>query len=103
MQPVILNEKERAGMRAAGQVNAGLMDYLRTLVKPGVSTEELDQAAYDYTIKNGHKPACLGYKGYPKTICTSINEVVCHGIPDSYRLKSGDIVNVDITTIVDGF
>lgn len=103
MQPVILNEKERAGMRAAGKFNAQLMDFLRPLVRSGVSTAELDEAAHEYTLQHGHKPACLGYKGYPKTICTSVNEVVCHGIPDGYRLRSGDIVNVDITTIVEGY
>ncbi|MFO1019278.1 MAG: M24 family metallopeptidase [Planctomycetales bacterium] len=103
MNTELFGEKERDGMRAAGRFNAQLMDYLRPHVKAGVTTETLDKLAYDYTLQHGHKPACLGYKGYPKTICTSVNEVVCHGIPDDYALQDGDIVNVDITTIVDGY
>lgn len=103
MNTELFGEKERNRMRTAGQVNAQLMDYLRPFVKAGITTGELDRLAHEYTIKNGNKPACLGYKGYPKTICTSVNEVVCHGIPDNYALQDGDLVNVDITTIVDGF
>jgi methionyl aminopeptidase len=80
------------------------MDYMRPFVKAGVSTLELDALAHDYTGKHGHTPACLNYKGYPKSICTSINNVVCHGIPSPKEiLKDGDIVNVDLTTIVNGF
>ncbi len=101
--PLYLSEEERNGLRAAGRFNAQLMDFLRPHVVEGVSTEKLDKLAYDYTIQHGHKPACLGYKGYPKTICTSVNEVVCHGIPNTRPLKDGDIINVDITTIVDGW
>jgi methionyl aminopeptidase len=92
------------GMRRAGAFNGELMDYMRQFVKAGVSTLELDTIASDYTKKHGHTPACLKYKGYPKSICTSINNVVCHGIPSPKEvLKDGDIVNVDLTTIVDGF
>jgi methionyl aminopeptidase len=79
------------------------MDFLRPHVAEGMSTEKLDRLAYVYTMDHGHTPACLNYKGYPKTICTSVNEVVCHGIPNTRPLKSGDIVNVDITTIVNGW
>jgi methionyl aminopeptidase len=102
-QRVLLNERERQSMRNACSFNAQLMDYLRPHVREGISTGELDRLAEDYTRQHGHVPACLGYRGYPKTICTSVNEVVCHGIPGDYTLKSGDIVNVDITTIVDGW
>jgi methionyl aminopeptidase len=92
------------GMRGAGAFNGELMDYLRPFVKAGVSTLELDALAHDFTRKHGHTPACLHYKGYPKSICTSINNVVCHGIPSAKEiLKDGDIVNVDLTTIVNGF
>lgn len=92
------------GMRRAGAFNGELMDYMRQFVKAGMSTLELDTLAYDYTRQHGHTPACLHYKGYPKSICTSINNVVCHGIPSAKEiLKDGDIVNVDLTTIVDGF
>ncbi len=101
--PVYLTEEERNGLRKASRFNAELMDYLRPHVKAGTTTDELDQLAYDYTISHGHTPACIGYHGYPKTICTSVNEVVCHGIPNNKPLKDGDIVNVDITTIVEGW
>ena len=73
----------------------------------GVTTAELDNLVHEYTLDHGHVPACLGYPGefsaYPKSCCTSVNEVICHGIPDAYELKEGDIVNVDLTTIVDGW
>lgn len=91
-------------MRRAGEFNGRLMDYVRTLVKPGVSTAGIDRLAHEYTVDHGHTPACLGYHGFPKSVCTSINEVVCHGIPSPEEfLKEGDIVNVDLTTIVEGF
>ncbi|MCA9029017.1 MAG: M24 family metallopeptidase, partial [Planctomycetaceae bacterium] len=98
-RPPVYNEKQREKLRAAGQFNAELMDVIRPHVKPGVTTESLDRLAAEYTLDHGHTPACLGYKGYPRHICTSINEVVCHGIPSDYTLKDGDIVNVDLTTI----
>lgn len=101
--PLYLTEEERDGLRTAGRFNAQLMDYLRPHVVEGTSTDKLDKLAHEYTLDHGHIPACLGYKGYPKTICTSVNEVVCHGIPNTRPLKSGDIVNVDITTIVNGW
>ena len=101
--PLYLSPEEREGLQAAGRFNASLMDYLRPHVVEGMSTEKLDRLAYVYTMDHGHTPACLNYKGYPKTICTSVNEVVCHGIPNTRPLKSGDIVNVDITTIVNGW
>jgi methionyl aminopeptidase len=101
--PLYLREEEREGLRAAGRFNAQLMDFLRPHVKAGISTIQLDQLAHDYTRDHGHIPACLGYLNYPKTICTSVNEVVCHGIPNTRPLKDGDIVNVDLTTIVNGW
>jgi methionyl aminopeptidase len=101
--PLYMLEEEREGLRAAGRFNAQLMDFLRNHVKAGINTLQLDKLAHEYTLDHGHTPACLGYLGYPKTICTSINEVVCHGIPNTRPLKDGDIVNVDITTIVDGW
>ena len=102
-RPPIYNERQREKLRAAGRFNAQLMDFLRPHVQPGVTTGELDRLAYEYTIDHGHKPACLGYKGYQKTLCTSLNDVVCHGIPGKYVLKEGDIFNLDATTIVDGW
>ncbi|MBA3312493.1 MAG: type I methionyl aminopeptidase [Planctomycetaceae bacterium] len=99
----IYSEHERPRLRRAGQFNADLLDYLRPFVVPGITTWELDRIAFEFTVAHGHKPACLGYKGYPKTLCTSVNEIVCHGIPDRTVLKDGDIVNIDATTIVDGY
>jgi methionyl aminopeptidase len=90
-------------MRAAGRFNAQVMDFIRPHVKEGISTGELDKLVHEYTLDHGHTPACLGYRGFPKTICTSVNEVVCHGIPGDYVLKSGDIINVDLTSIVHGW
>ena len=94
---------ERVQLRAAGAFNARLLDYLRPFVVPGATTEQLDDIARIYTLDHGHTPACLGYKKYPKTICTSVNDVVCHGIPGRQVLRDSDIVNIDATTIVDGF
>ncbi len=99
----LYNEEEREGLRAAGRFNAQLMDFVRPHVMAGVTTIELDRLAYEYTLDHGHTPACLGYKGYPNSICTSVNEVVCHGIPNRIPLRDGDIVNVDLTTIVNGW
>jgi len=96
-----LNQREK--MRAAGQFNAQLMDYIRDYVKVGVTTGEIDRLVYEYTLDHGHVPAPLGYQGFPKSCCTSVNEVICHGIPGDYTLQEGDLVNVDITTIVDGW
>lgn len=90
-------------MRAAGRFNAQLLDFVRPYVRPGITTAEIDRLVHEYTLDFGHIPACLGYHGFPKSCCTSVNEVICHGIPDDYELKAGDIVNVDVTTIVDGW
>ncbi len=101
--PLYNQPEEREGLRAAGQFNAQLMDFLRSHVKAGVTTNQLNALAEEYTRDHGNIPACLGYHGYPKSICTSINSVVCHGIPNDEELKPGDIVNVDCTSIVDGW
>ena len=101
--PLYSNEADRNRLRAAGRFNASVLDHLRPHVKAGISTGELDRMAHRYIVDNGHTPACLGYQGYTKVICTSINECVCHGIPaDDVVLKDGDIVNVDSTSIVEG-
>lgn len=92
-----------AGMRKAGQVAAACLDMLVPLVKPGVTTEALDNAAREFVLSQGAVPACLGYRGYQHTVCTSVNHVVCHGIPAPKPLKNGDIVNIDVTVIVDGW
>jgi methionyl aminopeptidase len=76
---------EIEGMRRAGAFNGELMDYIRPFVKAGISTLEINTLVHDYTVRHGHVPACLGYRGFPKSLCTSINNVVCHGIPSSER------------------
>ena len=92
-------------IRQAGLLSVRLLDFLTPLVKPGVTTVELDRAASQYiTQELGAISATLGYHGFPKSICTSINEVVCHGIPSSKtHLRDGDILNIDVTLIKDGF
>jgi methionyl aminopeptidase len=100
---LILTDEQQDCMRRAGRVNAQLMDYLRPQVQAGITTARIDELVYQWTMDHGHKPATLGYQNYPKSCCTSVNDVICHGIPDDYVLKDGDIVNVDITTIVDGW
>lgn len=101
--PLYLSEEDRNGLRAAGRFNATLLDHLRDHVRAGVTTNQLDRLAEQFTRDHGHTPACLGYNGYPKVICASLNEVVCHGIPNDRELRDGDIVNIDCTTIVDGW
>jgi methionyl aminopeptidase len=101
---VILSKREIEKMRQAGQLAAKLLDYLEPLVKPGVSTLYLNDEAERWTQAHGAKSAPLGYKGFPKSICTSVNEVVCHGIPNAKQiLRDGDIINIDVTPIVDGY
>ncbi|NEP11371.1 MAG: type I methionyl aminopeptidase [Symploca sp. SIO1A3] len=100
----ILSSREIEKMRRAGSLAAQLLDYLEPMVKPGVSTQELNDEAEQWTKAHGAKSAPLGYNGFPKSICTSVNEVVCHGIPNKKQiLQDGDIINIDVTPIVDGF
>lgn len=98
-----LEKEKRLGMRAAGRFNAQLMDFIRPHVRAGLSTAEIDRRVHEYTVAHGHIPACLNYQGFPKSCCTSVNEVICHGIPGPYVLQEGDIVNIDVTTIVNGW
>ncbi|HHL45412.1 MAG TPA: type I methionyl aminopeptidase [Gammaproteobacteria bacterium] len=104
MSIVIKTTEEIEKMRVAGRLAAEVLDFLRPHVKPGITTEELDRIAHDY-ITNVQQaiPAPLNYHGFPKSICTSVNHQVCHGIPGAKRLKNGDIINVDITVIKDGY
>jgi methionyl aminopeptidase len=103
VSPLVKGPRDVAGMRRAGAFNGELMDYVRSMVRPGITTDEIDARVHERTVRAGHVPATLGYRGYPRSCCTSINEVVCHGIPSRDRvLRAGDIVNVDLTTIVDG-
>jgi methionyl aminopeptidase len=91
------------GMRRAGRLAAEVLDFITPHVRPNVATEELDRLCHDFIVGRGAWPAPLHYRGFPKSICTSVNHVVCHGIPGSKRLQHGDIVNIDITVIVDGW
>jgi methionyl aminopeptidase len=91
------------GMRKAGQLAAAALDMLTPYIKPGVTTEFLDEIATDYAIRHNAIPAPLNYRGFPKSICTSVNHVVCHGIPGPKALKDGDIVNIDVTLIFEGW
>jgi methionyl aminopeptidase len=92
-----------AGMRKAGRLVAECLDMLAGVVEPGVSTARLDQLVFEFAMERGAMPATLMYRGYTKSTCTSINHVVCHGIPNEKPLKAGDIVNIDVTFILDGW
>ena len=91
------------GMRRAGRLAAEVLDFITPHVRPNVATGELDRLCHEFIVGRGAWPAPLQYRGFPKSICTSVNHVVCHGIPGSKRLQEGDIVNIDITVIVDGW
>ena len=91
------------GMRRAGQLAATALDLIANHIKPGVSTEHIDQLVFDFAMKNQAFPATLNYRGYPKSCCISLNHVVCHGIPGSRLLIEGDILNVDVTLILNGW
>jgi methionyl aminopeptidase len=90
-------------MRRAGRLAAATLDFVTPFVVPGVRTDELDRRCHDFILAHGAVPAPLGYRGFPKSICTSVNHVVCHGIPGDKRLASGDILNIDVTVILDGW
>lgn len=93
-----------AGMRKAGKLAAEVLDFITPYVKPGASTDELDRLCHQMIVERGAIPAPLGYRGFPKSICTSVNHVVCHGIPSPDKvLNDGDIINIDVTVIVDGW
>ncbi|WP_422367708.1 type I methionyl aminopeptidase [Pelagibius sp.] len=101
---VIHDEAGFEGMRRAGRLAAETLDMITPEVKPGVTTEDLNQLCHDFIVGHGAVPAPLGYRGFPKSICTSVNHVVCHGIPSpDKRLEDGDTLNIDVTVIVDGW
>ena len=92
------------GIRRAGVVNTGILDMLTDRIRPGICTQDIDDWVAEYTESHGATSACLGYEGFPRSCCTSVNEVVCHGIPNEWEvLEAGDIINVDCTTILDGY
>jgi methionyl aminopeptidase len=89
-------------MRVAGRIAANALAEAGRAVAPGVTTDQLDRIAHDYMVDHGAYPSTLGYKGFPKSCCTSLNEIICHGIPDSTVVQDGDIVNIDVTAYIDG-
>lgn len=98
-----MSKDEIIKMKDVCKLAARTLTHVGKFVKPGITTNELDQIVYDYTLSHGATPAPLGYHGYPKSICTSVNQVVCHGLPNDYVLKEGDIINIDVTSKKDGF
>jgi len=101
---VIHGANEFESMRRAGKLAAETLDFITPEVGPGVTTERLDRLCHDFIVEHGAVPAPLGYRGFPKSICTSINHVVCHGIPNERKvLRDGDIINIDVTVILDGW
>ena len=101
---LIKTPEQIEGIRRSGIVNTGVLDLVAQEIKEGMSTAVIDKLVYDYTVSHGAIPAPLNYEGFPKSVCTSINDVVCHGIPSEKEiLKDGDIINVDVSTILDGY
>jgi methionyl aminopeptidase len=99
----IHSEADLEGMRRAGRLAAEVLDFITPHVTPGITTEALNRHCHDFILAHGAIPAPLNYRGFPKSICTSINHVVCHGIPSDRRLMEGDIINLDITVILEGW
>lgn len=99
------NKKERQKIKIASQLAAEVLQLLDDFIRPGITTEEIDSFCHNHIVKNQRAiPACLGYKGFPKSVCTSVNNIACHGIPnDQEVLKDGDVINVDVTVIKDGY
>lgn len=101
---LIKTPEQIEGIRRSGVINTGVLDLVEKEIHAGMSTAEIDKLVYDYTVFHGAIPAPLHYEGFPKSVCTSINEVVCHGIPSEEEiLEEGDIINVDVSTILDGY
>ena len=101
---LIKTPEQIEGIRRSGVVNTGVLDLVEQEIHAGMSTADIDKLVYDYTPHHGAIPAPLNYEGFPKSVCTSINEVVCHGIPNENEiLREGDIINVDVSTILDGY
>ncbi|MBI9072277.1 MAG: type I methionyl aminopeptidase [Melioribacteraceae bacterium] len=100
---IIKNEEQIAGIRASSKLAAKTLEYIRPFVQPGVKTEVLDAKIEEFIRSHNAIPATLNYSGFPKSCCISLNEVVCHGIPSSRELKDGDILNIDVTTILNGY
>lgn len=100
---IIKNAQQIEKIKESAAINNAILDLVGQKIKAGMTTEEIDKIVYDYTISQGAKPAPLGFHGYPKSCCTSVNNQICHGIPDDYILQDGDIINVDVSTIYNGY
>ncbi|HEY7597134.1 MAG TPA: M24 family metallopeptidase, partial [Actinophytocola sp.] len=101
-EPWVQTDETIEAMRVAGRIAAQALQVGGEAVKPGATTDEIDAVIHEFLLDHGAYPSTLGYRGFPKSLCTSVNEVICHGIPDSRVLEDGDIVNIDITAYVDG-
>jgi methionyl aminopeptidase len=101
-EPDVKTPEIIARMRVAGKLAAQALAEVGAHVAPGVTTDYLDQIGHDFLVSHGAYPSTLGYRGYPKSLCTSLNEVICHGIPDDTLINDGDIVNIDITAFIGG-
>lgn len=100
---LVKSTEDIEGMKKSAKITTGILDFLTDKLVPGMKTIEIDQMVYDYTVERGGVPATLNYNGYPKSCCTSINDTICHGIPGEEVLRDGDIINVDITTNLNGY
>jgi methionyl aminopeptidase len=96
-------EADVEGIRRSGDLVIRTLDMVQEVIAPGISTEHINTLVHDFTVRNGARPAPLGYNGFPKSVCVSVNEVICHGIPDERVLQEGDIVNVDVTSELNGY
>jgi methionyl aminopeptidase len=99
----VKNPEQVEKIRAAGKLAAQAIELAGSQIAPGISTNELDVIVHEFLVSNGAYPSTLGYRGFPKSCCTSVNEIICHGIPDDLEIRDGDIVNIDVTAYLDGF
>lgn len=100
---IIKNDEQIEGIRKSSQLTKQILDRVAEVIREGMTTLEIDELVHEETLANNATPAPLNYNGFPKSVCTSLNDVICHGIPDNTVLKEGDIINVDVTTILDGY
>lgn len=101
---LLKTEEQIRAIKKSADLNTAVLDHVAAHIRAGMSTAEIDRLVYDFTVKHGGIPAPLNYEGFPKSVCTSVNDVICHGIPDENEiLQEGDIINVDVSTILDGY
>lgn len=98
-----MRKKDAPYMVKAGRLVGATLEHISQFVKPGITTNEIDRIVHDFTLTHGGTPAPLNYKGFPKSVCTSVNDCLCHGVPNDAVLKDGDLINIDVTTILDGY